>query len=86
MDSYKKSAPILKGMVHYGLRYARYGELMLHGFFDYHLAGDASDKKTTSWCCFSFGTSNDFLFQLEAGFSGIGFSRGRVNGNQHCKL
>jgi hypothetical protein len=42
----------LKGTVHYGLMYAGYGELMLHGFVDSNYTGDASDKKSTSGCCF----------------------------------
>lgn len=46
----------LKGTIHYRLRYAGDGELMLHGFVDSDWAGDAGDNKSTSGCCFSFGS------------------------------
>jgi hypothetical protein len=42
-------------MVHFGLRYAGDGKLILHGFVDFDWAGDAGGRKSTSGCCFSLG-------------------------------
>jgi hypothetical protein len=41
-------------MTHYGLRYARDGVLILHGYVDFEWVGDVGDDKSTSTCCFSW--------------------------------
>jgi hypothetical protein len=46
----------LKGTVHFGLRYVGDGELVLQGFSDSDWAGSASDRRSTSGCCFSLGS------------------------------
>jgi hypothetical protein len=46
LDNHKICALILKGTIHYGLRYARDGELMLHGFVDSNFTGDARNKNS----------------------------------------
>jgi len=46
----------LKDTVHYGLRYARGGEMMIHGFVDSDWAGGEDNRKSTSGCCFSLGS------------------------------
>lgn len=35
----------MKGIVHYGLRYERDGEMMMHGFIDSDWAGDKDNRK-----------------------------------------
>jgi hypothetical protein len=46
----------LKGTIHYGMRYAGDGELLLHGFVDFDWVGDASARKITYGFCFNLGT------------------------------
>ena len=47
----------LKGTLDYVLRYASNGKIKLHGFTDSYWAGSAEDRKSTSGCCFSLGSS-----------------------------
>ena len=47
----------LKGTLDYGLRYASNGEIRLRGFTNSDWAGSAEDRKRTSRCCFSLGSS-----------------------------
>jgi hypothetical protein len=42
--------------VHFGLRYVGDGELVLHGFSEFDWVGSASDRRSTSRCCFSLGS------------------------------
>jgi hypothetical protein len=42
--------------MHCCLRYVGDGELVLHGFTDYDWAGSATDRRSTSGCCFSLGS------------------------------
>ena len=46
----------LAGIVDYGLYYRRSGVVGLVGFTDLDWAGSASDRKSTSGCCFSLGS------------------------------
>ena len=46
-----------KGTLDYGLRYASDGDIRLHRFTDSDWAGSAEDRKSTSRCCFSLGSS-----------------------------
>ena len=46
----------LKGTVEYGLNYDANQMINLHGYVDSDLAGNATDRKSTSGCCFSFGS------------------------------
>jgi hypothetical protein len=43
----------LKGIVHYGMRYVRDGEFLLHGFVDSDSAVDASTPNSTFRYCFN---------------------------------
>jgi hypothetical protein len=47
----------------------------LHGFSDSDWVSSDTDQKSTSGCCFSLGSSNNFLVQQEADFSSTEFSR-----------
>jgi hypothetical protein len=47
----------LRGTVEYGLLYERSGGVTLAGFTDVDWAGCAEDRKSTSGCCFSIGSS-----------------------------
>ena len=46
----------MRGTVGYGLRYVLNGEVQLEGYIDFDWAGSAVDMKSTSGCCFSFGS------------------------------
>ena len=41
----------------YGLRYLGDGEVKLQGYTDANRAGNAIEKKSTSRCCFSLGST-----------------------------
>ena len=43
----------LKGTVDYGLKYEVNQKINLEGYVDSDWVGSASDRKITSWCCFS---------------------------------
>jgi protein associated with RNAse G/E len=45
----------LKGMLDYGLCYTGDHDFKLYGYIDSDWAGSASDRKSTSGCCFSLG-------------------------------
>ena len=47
----------LKGTVYYGLKYEVNQKINLEGYVDLDCAGNAIDRKSTSWCCFSMGSS-----------------------------
>jgi hypothetical protein len=47
----------LKGTIDYGLRYVSDHEISLQGFTDSDWAGSVADRKSTSGCCFSFGSA-----------------------------
>ena len=47
----------LKGMLDYGLCYIRDCDFRLYGYTDSDWAGSASDRKRTSGCCFSLGST-----------------------------
>jgi hypothetical protein len=47
----------LKGMLDYGLCYTGDHDFRLYGYTDSDWAGSASDKKSTSGCCFSLGSA-----------------------------
>jgi hypothetical protein len=47
----------LCGTVGYGLRYVSGGEVRLQGYTDSDWAGSAVDRKSTSGCCFSLGST-----------------------------
>ena len=47
----------LKGTFDYGLRYTSSGEIKLRGYVDLDWGGSAKDRKSTSGCCFSLGSS-----------------------------
>ena len=47
----------LKGTLDYGIRYASNGKIKLHGFTYSDWEGSAEDRKSTSGCCFSLGSS-----------------------------
>jgi hypothetical protein len=47
----------LRGTVEYGLRYLGDGEVKLQGYTDSDWAGSATDRKSTSGCCFSLGST-----------------------------
>jgi hypothetical protein len=47
----------LKGTIDYGLRYASDREISLQGFTDSDWAGSVADRKSTSGCCFSMGST-----------------------------
>jgi hypothetical protein len=46
----------LRGTVGYGLRYASSVDMRLQGYADSDWAGSAVDRKSTSGCCFNFGS------------------------------
>jgi hypothetical protein len=46
----------LKGMLDYGPCYTRDRDFRLCGYTDSDWAGSASDRKSTSGCCFSLGS------------------------------
>ena len=52
----------LKGTLDYGLRYVSDGEIRLHGFTDSDWEGSTKDRKITSGCCFSLGSSMIYWF------------------------
>ena len=47
----------LKGTIDYGLRYAGDCEFGLVGYTDSDWAGSVTDRKSTSGCCFSLGST-----------------------------
>jgi hypothetical protein len=47
----------LRGTMEYGLRYLGDGEVKLQGYSDSDWAGSATDRKSTSGCCFSLGST-----------------------------
>jgi hypothetical protein len=47
----------LRGTIGYGLRYVLDGKMKLQGYTDSDWAGSAVDRKSTSGCCFSLGSS-----------------------------
>jgi hypothetical protein len=47
----------LKGTIDYGLRYATSREISLQGFTDSDWADSVVDRKSTSRCCFSMGST-----------------------------
>ena len=47
----------LRGTMEYILRYLEDGEVKLQGYSDLDWIGNAVDKKSTSRCCFSLGTT-----------------------------
>jgi hypothetical protein len=47
----------LKGTIDYGLRYVSDREISLQGFTDSDWAGSVTDRKSTSGCCFSLGST-----------------------------
>jgi hypothetical protein len=47
----------LKGAMHFGLKYIGNGESVLHGFINSSWVGSASDKRSTSGCCFNLGSN-----------------------------
>jgi hypothetical protein len=46
----------LKGTLDYGLCYTRYHDFRVYGYTDSDWARSASDRKSTSGCCFSLGS------------------------------
>jgi hypothetical protein len=53
----------LKGTIDYGLRYILDREIRLQGYTDSDWAGSVTDRKSTSRCCFSLGSSCDLVAQ-----------------------
>ena len=47
----------LKGTVDYGLKYDANQKINLEGYVDSDWVGSAIDRKSTSGCCFSMGSS-----------------------------
>ena len=47
----------LQGIVGYGLRYASSVDMRLQGYADADWAGITVDRKSTSGCCFTFGSA-----------------------------
>jgi hypothetical protein len=47
----------LKGTLDYGLCYTRDHDFILYGYTDSDWAGSASERKSTSGCCFSLGSA-----------------------------
>jgi hypothetical protein len=47
----------LRGIVEYGLRYLGDGEVKLQGYTNLDWAGNAADRKSTSGCRFSLGST-----------------------------
>jgi hypothetical protein len=47
----------LRGTMEYGLRYVRGDGVQLQGYTDSDWAGSAVDRKSTSGCCFSLGST-----------------------------
>ena len=47
----------LRGRVEYGLRYLGGDGVTLQGYLDSYWARSALDRKSTSWCCFSLGST-----------------------------
>ena len=52
----------LKGTVDYGLKYDANQKIKLHGYVDSDWEGSATDRKSTSSCCFSLGFGMIFWF------------------------
>ena len=46
----------LKGTLNYGLKYDLNQKINLHGYVDSDWEGSATDRKSTSNCCFSLGS------------------------------
>ena len=46
----------LKGTIDYGLKYEENKKIKLEGYVDSDWAGNATDRKSTSGCCFSMGS------------------------------
>ena len=47
----------LKGTIDYGLKYVSNREISLQGFTDSDWAGSVANRKSTSGCCFSLGST-----------------------------
>ena len=47
----------LRGTVAYGLRYNSSSDMALVGYSDFDWVGSLEDRKRTSGCCFSLGSS-----------------------------
>ena len=58
----------LKGTIDYGLRYVLDCEIILQGFTDSDWADSVADRKNTSGCCFSLGSTivYELMVQQEA--------------------
>eukprot|EP00253_Pinus_taeda_P008797 PITA_08797 len=75
----------LQGTLDYGLDYRQGDGVRLVGYTDSDWAGCASDRKSTSGCCFWVGFSSSIMVQPEAAVSSTEFSRSRYYmGNQSC--
>ena len=53
----KNAVRYLKGRVDYGLKYEANQKINLEGYVDSDWVGSAIDRKSTSGCCFSMGSS-----------------------------
>lgn len=53
----KHALRYLHGTVGYGLRYTSSSDMTLVGYSDLDQAGSVEDRKSTSRCCFSFGSA-----------------------------
>jgi hypothetical protein len=60
----------LRGTMEYGLRYLGDGEVKLQGYTDSDWAGSATDRKSTSGCCFSLGSTMISWFNKKQTFHG----------------
>ena len=56
-DCCKAYSRYLKGTVNYGLKYEADQNINLEGYVDSYLVDSAIDRKSTSGCCFSMGSS-----------------------------
>ena len=53
----KHALRYLRGTIGYGLRYTSSSDLTLVSCLDFDWAGSVDDRKSTSGCCFSLGSS-----------------------------
>ena len=60
-----RAKQVIKGTLDYSHRDASNGKIKLHGFTDSYWEGSAKDKKSTSRCCFSLGSSMISWFNRE---------------------
>ena len=58
----------LAGTTNYGLDYRRSGGVGLVGYIDSDWAGSVSDRKSTSGCCFSLGSTVVLWFSRKQKF------------------